>query len=91
MSKLDNLGSNPLGRRSLLAWSVGLIAAPFVASARAFAGPKVSKASVGFLSEPRGEHRCGTCKLFRGPSACLDVEGAITENCSCKIWLPKQA
>ncbi len=91
MIKAEHMRSYLLSRRRLLINSITLAAASRLASTNALASPKVSQASVGFMSSPRGEHRCGNCKMFQAPSACMNVAGAITENCSCKIWLPKPA
>ncbi|MGO4871010.1 MAG: high potential iron sulfur protein [Roseiarcus sp.] len=92
MSELNNKSSVALSRRTLLIAGVACGAAPLLAATQASATPpKVSQACVGFENAPRGDHRCGNCRLFRAPSSCLDVSGSITENCSCKIWLPKAA
>jgi hypothetical protein len=76
-------------RRGLLAAGAALGVAPILAATSANASPKVSKASVGFIETARNDHNCGTCRLFREPSSCLDVEGVIGKDCGCKIWLPK--
>ncbi|MGD0641830.1 MAG: high potential iron sulfur protein [Roseiarcus sp.] len=89
MRKIEETGLPRLSRRTLLIGGVALGAAPMLASTQAFATPKVSQACVRYSQSPTGDHRCGNCRLFRAPSSCLDVEGAITEDCSCRIWLPK--
>lgn len=89
MFNVQRMALPRVSRRMLLVGGIVLTAAPLLASTKVFAGPKVSQACVGFRDSPRGDHRCGTCHLFRPPSACLDVAGTITENCSCKIWLPE--
>jgi hypothetical protein len=89
MSDTKNVRSMTLSRRALLS-ACG--AAPALLAASAFASPpKVSQACVGFLDAPRGDHNCGNCRLFQTPASCLDVQGPITEHCSCRIWLPKLA
>ena len=89
MSDTKNARSMTLSRRALLS-ACG--AAPALLAASAFASPpKVSQACVGFLDAPRGDRNCGNCRLFRAPSSCLDVNGPISEHCSCRIWLPKLA
>ena len=81
--------SMTLSRRALLG-ACG--AAPALLAVGAFAAPpKVSQASVAFLDAPRGDKKCGNCRLFQTPSSCLDVLGPITEHCSCRIWLPPLA
>ena len=43
------------------------------------------------LDAQRGDKQCGNCRLFQAPSSCLDVQGPISEHCSCRIWLPPLA
>jgi len=62
-----------------------------VAEAFEFQSPKISKDTVRYREVALGEHRCGVCRLYRAPSSCLDVAGTISENCGCRIWLPKVA
>jgi len=89
MREIDRPRSASLTRRAVLG-AAG--AAPALLAASAFAAaPKVSQACVGFLDAPRGEKTCGTCRLFQAPSACLDVEGPVSDHCSCRIWLPHLA
>ena len=89
MSDTKNVRSMTLSRRALLS---AFGAAPALLAATAFASPpKVSQASVGFLDAPRGDRNCGNCRLFRAPSSCLDVNGPVSEHCSCRIWLPNLA
>jgi hypothetical protein len=86
MSDTKNARSKTLSRRALLS-ACG--AAPALLAASAFASPpKASQACVSFLDSPRGDRSCGNCRLFRAPSSRLDVNGPITEHCSCRIWLP---
>lgn len=89
MSDTKNARSMTLSRRALLS-ACG--AAPALLAASAFASPpKVSRACVGFLDAARSDRYCGNSRLFRAPSSCLDVNGPISEHCSCRIWLPKLA
>jgi hypothetical protein len=89
MSDIKTARAMTLSRRALLS-ACG--AAPALLAAGAFAAPpKVSQASVAFFDAPRGDKKCGNCRLFQAPAACLDVQGPITEHCSCRIWLPKLA
>ena len=86
MSDPKSSRSMTLSRRALLS-ACG--AAPALLAVGAFASPpKVSQASVAFLDAPRGDKHCGNCRLFQKPASCLDVQGPITEHCSCRIWLP---
>jgi hypothetical protein len=91
MAKFEVSTGPRLSRRTLLIGGIALGAGGTLAAASQAATPKVSQACVGFSDSPRDGHKCGNCRLFRPPSSCLDVVGVITENCSCKIWLPKIA
>ena len=88
-SEVEETGFARLSRRTLLIGGGALSVAPMLASRKALANAKVSQACVGYSDSPRGDHRCGNCRLYCAPSTCLDVAGVITEHCSCKIWLPK--
>jgi hypothetical protein len=81
--------TNMMSRRGLLAAGAALGVAPILAATSAHAGPKASKASVGFIETALGDHNCGACRMFRGPSSCLQVDGVIGNDCGCKIWVPK--
>ena len=91
MAKVERAAGLPLSRRTLLAGGVALGAGATLAATSQAATPKVSQACVGFADAPRDGHKCGNCRLFRAPSSCLDVAGVISDNCSCRIWLPKTA
>ena len=47
---------------------------------------KVSQASVGYQNSPRGSQSCASCRLFVAPNACMQVDGVISPNGSCRIW-----
>jgi hypothetical protein len=89
MSEIDRPRSVSLTRRALLG-ACGALPALLATEALA-TPPKVSQASVAFLETARGDKKCGNCRLFRTPASCLDVAGPISENCSCRIWLPNLA
>jgi mono/diheme cytochrome c family protein len=81
--------TNMMSRRGLLAGGAAIGLAPILAATSAKAGPKVSKASVGYQETALNDHNCGACHMFRGPSSCLQVDGVIGKDCGCKIWVPK--
>ena len=47
---------------------------------------KVSQAAVGYQASPKGAQNCANCRLFEAPSACKQVDGAVSPNGWCKIW-----
>lgn len=48
---------------------------------------KISQAAVSYQTSPNGDHRCGTCKQFVAPDACKIVDGTVSPQGWCKIWL----
>jgi hypothetical protein len=79
--------STRLSRRSLL-WSA--IAAAGVIDTTpnlATAQPKVSKVAVNYQDHPDGDKRCDKCVQFQPPDACKMVEGAISPQGSCRIFV----
>jgi hypothetical protein len=91
MAKSELSAGPQVSRRTLLIAGVALGAGGALATPSHAAIPKVSQASVAFSASPRDGRRCGDCRLFQAPSSCLDVVGVISDNCSCRIWLPKTA
>jgi hypothetical protein len=85
-----------LSRRSLvlgcMAGGAAAIASGASSAAMAPSPVKVSKDSVHYeTAAATNGHRCGACKLFLAPSSCVAVAGSVNADCSCRIWLPKQA
>jgi hypothetical protein len=81
----------PNTRRAVLQATVGgLGAVSFLGmSARSAKAAKVSKSAVGYKNSPKGDERCGICRLFEPPDACANVEGPISPNGWCRIWVAK--
>jgi hypothetical protein len=76
-------------RRSLLqAAAAGIIAA---GSHPALAQPKISKIAVNYQDHPDGNKRCDKCIQFQPPDACKAVEGTISPQGSCRIFIPIRA
>lgn len=83
---------NEISRRMLLVGGVVAGSAPLLAAADAHAAVKVQKSAVRFSAVATvAGHSCGTCKLFKGPSDCLFVQGPVSQDCSCWIWRDKTA
>ena len=74
-------------RRLLLRSAVGaagvLAAAPNTASAQ----PKISKVAVNYQDHPDGDKRCDRCAQFQPPDACKVVDGPISPQGSCRIFI----
>jgi hypothetical protein len=89
MEKFKNSASALLSRRKMLAAGVAAGSASVLAATGAKAMIKVSQASVAYETAAANGHNCGACKLFEAPSNCRFVEGPISSDCSCRIWLSK--
>lgn len=48
---------------------------------------KVAPNLVGYQPTPKDGHDCVGCKLFEPPAACKSVDGVISPNGWCKLWL----
>lgn len=48
---------------------------------------KVSQASVQYQDQPKGEQKCANCIQFIQPNACKVVEGEISPEGWCAIWV----
>jgi hypothetical protein len=84
------MSGQPVSRRSLLQ---GVAAAAGIIGAipnRASAQPKISKVAVNYQDHPDGDKRCDKCAQFQPPDACKLVEGAISPQGSCRIFMPSR-
>ena len=61
--------------------------APGTAPQGGAAPAKVSKASVQYQDQPKGVQKCGNCIQFIQPNACKVVEGEISPEGWCAIWV----
>jgi len=55
---------------------------------RATAAPKISQRVVAYQDHPDGDKRCDKCVQFQPPSACKMVDGTISPQGSCRIFVP---
>jgi hypothetical protein len=84
-------GSARLSRRSLLCSAVGATGVLAVTLNPALAQPKISKVAVNYQDHPDGDKRCDKCVQFQPPDACKMVEGTISPQGSCRIFMLKPA
>jgi hypothetical protein len=80
----------PLRRRAFLQYAVGVAGGVTISTAlnTAIAAPKVSKQAVACQDHPDGEKRCESCAQFQPPDACKMVDGQISPQGSCRIFIP---
>jgi len=77
-----------LSRRSLLRSAAAAAGILGVTSNRAEAQPKISKVAVNYQDHPDGDKRCDKCAQFQPPDACKMVDGTISPQGSCRIFMP---
>ena len=80
-------GSARLSRRSLLGGAIGAIGILGGAPDLAKAQPKISKVAVNYQDHPDGDKRCDKCVQFQPPDACKVVDGTISPQGSCRIFV----
>ena len=83
--------SVPLCRRALLRYAVGAAGSVAICGATsnpATAAPKISKKAVAYQDHPDGDKRCEKCAQFQPPDACKMVEGPITPQGYCRLFVP---
>jgi hypothetical protein len=74
-------------RRALLQGAVGA-ATIGAAVGPAAAETKLSKQSVAYVDQPNGGERCAVCAHFAPPGACRIVQGAISPQGYCRLFVP---
>ena len=80
-----------LSRRSLLGGVIGAAGILGATPNQANAQPKISKVAVNYQDHPDGDKRCDKCAQFQPPDACKVVEGSISPEGSCRIFILKHA
>ncbi len=50
---------------------------------------KATQKSVGYQDSPKGSQSCENCRFFIAPSECKTVEGAVSANGWCRVYLKK--
>lgn len=89
MSKEPEKGSVQVSRRSLLRGTAAAASLLCTKAELAEAQPKISKVAVNYQDHPDGEKRCDKCAQFQPPAACKMVDGAISPQGSCRIFMPR--
>jgi hypothetical protein len=80
-----------LSRRLLLEKAMSAVGAAAVIAAKtksAAATIKVSKSAVAYQDHPEGEKRCGKCLQFQAPNNCKMVDGPVSAQGFCRIFMP---
>jgi hypothetical protein len=75
-------------RRTLLLKAAAVAGAvPVLALGVQSAAAKMAQTAVNYQQNADGDKKCGGCKMFEAPSSCKNVDGAISPNGTCKLWL----
>jgi hypothetical protein len=91
MSDEPELASARLSRRSLLRGAAGATGVLAATLNPALAQPKISKVAVNYQDHPDGDKRCDKCIQFQPPDACKMVDGPISPQGSCRIFMLRRA
>jgi hypothetical protein len=89
MTEAPKIWSTDLSRRCLLrraACAAGAMTVLGGGIQTAMAG-KMPKSAVSYRDSPKGSQSCSNCRLFIAPNACRSVEGPISPNGWCSIWV----
>ena len=89
MSKLIKIGSAEISRRTLLAGVAAAGSAPILAMSVTPAMAKIAQTAVAYQNSPKDDRSCANCNLFQPPSSCKTVDGTVSPNGWCKIWVKK--
>jgi hypothetical protein len=80
-----------ISRRAALAGTalaLGAASAALVVRPAA-AQQKIGQALANYQATPKGNDRCGLCSNFQTPSGCKFVDGTISPNGWCQLFVPK--
>jgi hypothetical protein len=64
-------------------------AVPVLFAGVSAAHAKASQKAVAYQDTPKGEQSCANCRVFEPPSSCKTVEGTVSPNGWCKIYVKK--
>lgn len=79
-----------ISRRQWLAGAAMVgVGAVCMRSTRVAAQQKQSQADAKYQDKPQGQDKCDGCSLFQAPEACQVVEGKISPNGWCQLYVKK--
>ena len=83
--------SGKISRRHLLSNARGAAAtAALLGTPIAAQAAKLPQKAAGYMNAPNGTAHCGLCTQFQAPSSCKSVEGPISAQGWCSLYLPKK-
>jgi High potential iron-sulfur protein len=86
----ENKDQAQVTRRTILRGAaVAASAIPVLLAGVSAAHAKASQKAVAYQDTPKGEQSCANCRVFEPPSSCKTVEGPVSPNGWCKIYIKK--
>lgn len=82
----------PLRRRDflrLMTYSCAAVPLVWITPNRAKAQGKAAKEAVNYQDSPKGDQKCDGCRFFTPPDSCQVVEGKISPNGWCSLFVAK--
>ncbi len=81
--KLDSVS-----RRTLLIGAVGAVPL-FALGTTGAEAAKMAQTAVRYQTSPKDGKQCSNCGMFVAPNACKNVDGVISPNGWCALWVKK--
>ena len=78
-----------ISRRVVLAGTALALGATATMVSQTAAQVKISPATANYQDTPKGDQRCAGCANFQPPNACKFVEGHISPNGWCQLFVKK--
>jgi hypothetical protein len=86
----DHTKSAQVSRRTILIGAAGAL--PLVAlGATGAKAAKMAQSAVRYQDSPKDGKKCSGCNLFVPPNACKSVDGKISPEGWCALWVKKPA
>jgi hypothetical protein len=84
--------SGEISRRDLLSNATCAAgAAALLGTTMTAQAAKLPQKAASYQNSPNGNPHCGNCAQFQAPSACKSVEGPISAQGWCFLYLPKKS
>lgn len=81
--------ADALSRRALLGGAALAAGAAALMPLRAHAQQKVAQSAAQYQDSPKNGQQCSTCAHFQPPNSCQLVEGKISPNGWCALYMKK--
>jgi hypothetical protein len=91
MSRETKNACGVLSRRLLLQKTIAAVSVTAIIARQskpASASIKISKTAVAYQDHPEGDKRCSKCLQYQAPDSCKMVDGPISPQGFCRIFMP---